>query len=325
MPTPIDPRKLAVLDALMKAGSFTGAADLLDYTQSAVSKQVASLEREVGATLVERGTRPVRLTEPGEVLARHARDIQARLQTARDDVEQVLGMRAGRLRVGAVASAARTFVADAIVQFKADEPGVELLLREGGPAELRRLVLAGEIDIAVVSMYPGFEPPPGPKFGSHHLLDEPDDVLLASSHPLARKRSIPIETLRGEDWLVPAVGEGHPARIRVAAACAEQGFEPRVVFEMNDCQGTQALVAAGMGIALMPRAAIHPAHPAVAIRELSTKLIPRRITAIHLEDRRSAALDRGIEILVAAAASWRRRGPREIAAIGHHVPTPNPA
>jgi DNA-binding transcriptional LysR family regulator len=317
----IDPHRLEVLRELARTGSFSAAADALDYTQSAVSKQIATLEREVGATLVQRQVRPLRLTDAGESLIEHASQILSQLEAAREAIEEIVGLRSGRLRIGAVSSAARTFVADAVVRFRAEAPGVELQVREGGPVELCRMIRDAELDLAVVYEYPGFQPPLTKQFHCVELLHEPDDILLARGSALAARKRIPIDSLRNEDWLVPALGADHPARLRVTAACAEAGFEPRVVFEMNDCQATQALVAAGMGIALMPRAAIHPAHPAVAIRELATRLVPRRIVAVSLpSDRKTPALEKGLGVLSRAAAAWGARGPAELEGSGHSVP-----
>lgn len=314
---PIDTRRLRVFRELARTGSFSAAADALDYTQSAVSKQIATLEREVGALLVQRQVRPLRLTDAGESLLEHASQILSRLEAAREEIEEIVGLRSGRLRLGAVSSAARTFVADAVVRFRGEAPGVELQVREGGPVELCRMVRDADLDLAVVYEYPGFQPSLANQFQCTELLHEPDDVLLARGSALATRERIPIESLRNEDWLVPAVGADHPARLRVTAACAAAGFEPRVVFEMNDCQATQALVAAGMGVALMPRAAIHPAHPAVAIRELTTRLVPRRVVAIRLpSDRTTPALDRGLGVLSRAAAAWAARGPAELEGSG---------
>src|SRR5919112_5502210 len=142
----LDVRRLRVLREVASRGSFSAAADALHFTQSAVSQQIAALEREAGTQLVERSARGVRLTDAGRALVVHADAILARLAEAEAELEAIAGLRGGRLRLASFESAAATLMPLAIAAFRAEHPGVELSLIITEPEDSAPLLRNGEID-----------------------------------------------------------------------------------------------------------------------------------------------------------------------------------
>jgi DNA-binding transcriptional LysR family regulator len=292
----ISSARLRVLAELAEHGSFSGAADALDYTQSAVSKQVAALEREVGTQLVMREVRPVRLTAAGEALARHAQTVLEGLAAAEAELGAIATLEAGRLRVGTYSSVGATLVVQAVATFRQRYPGVSITLIEAGRDKLVRDVRAGDLDVAAVFDFPALGARVDEGLDGRYLLDEPHELLLHPEHRLARKRKVTMADLRDEDWLFPTLGPDSPTQKLFTAACAAAGYEPRIVFRVNDCEMFQALVAAGMGIGFLPRLALHPVHPGVVIK--SVEGAPgRRILALALRSMRSTASDAFLTLL----------------------------
>jgi DNA-binding transcriptional LysR family regulator len=279
---------LRVLAELAECRSFSGAADALDYTQSAVSKQVAALEREVGTQLVLRDVRPVRLTAAGDALSRHARDVLDRLSAAQAELEAIAAVETGRLRLGTYASVGATLVVQAVAAFRQQHPGVDLTLIEAGRDKLVQDVRSGQLDVAAVFDFPTLGLTIDEDLDARHLLDEPHDLLLPPDHRLADRKRITIADLRDEDWVFPTLGPDSPTHKLFTAACAAVGYEPRIVFRVNDCEMCQALVAAGVGIGFLPRLALHPIHPGVVIKPIA-HTPTRRILAIALPAARTAA------------------------------------
>ncbi len=145
----LDVRRMRVLREVAACGSFSAAAESLAYTQSAVSQQIAALEREAGTTLVERGARGVRMTDAGRALVEHADVILARLDDAEAELEAISGLRSGRIRVVAFPSAGATLIPPAIARFRAAHPDIELSLRPGEPDEGLAMLRAGEADVSL--------------------------------------------------------------------------------------------------------------------------------------------------------------------------------
>jgi DNA-binding transcriptional LysR family regulator len=299
----LSPTRLRVLAELADCGSFSGAAQALAYTQSAVSKQVAALEREVGTQLVVREVRPVRLTPAGEALAHHARGVLAQLAAAEAELAAIAALETGRLRVGTYASAGATLVVQAVAAFRQRHPGVELSLLEAGRDKLVHDVRSGDLDVAVAFDFPALGLTVDEGLEARQLLDEPHDLLLPPGHRLARKKAISIADLRDEDWLFPTLGPDSPTQRLFMAACATAGFEPRIVFRVNDCEMHQALVAAGVGVGFLPRLALHPVHPGVVIKPVA-EAPRRRILTLALPGVRSSATEVFLELLEEFAAAY---------------------
>jgi DNA-binding transcriptional LysR family regulator len=295
--------RLQVLAELAARGSFSGAADALEYTQSAVSKQVAALEREVGTQLVVRDVRPVCLTPAGEALLRHARTVLDALSAAEAELEAIAALEGGRLRVGAYSSVGATLVVQAIAEFRKRHPGVKITVIEAGRDKLVENVRAGDLEVAAVFDFPALDLRVDDGLESRHLLDEPHDLLLHPEHRLVRKKRVIMADLRDEDWLFPTLAPDSPTQKLFTAACTVAGYEPKIVFRVNDCEMFQALVAAGVGVGFLPRLALHPVHPGVVIKPVADAP-RRRILAVALPGMRAPAAEAFLGLLGRYAAAY---------------------
>jgi DNA-binding transcriptional LysR family regulator len=269
--------RLQVLSEVVKRGSFSAAADALSYTQSAVSQAIARLESEVGATLVVRDRRGVRPTAAGATLVEHADAIFAQIEAAENDVAAVLGVRGGRLRVASFPSAGSTLMPLAVAMFRRGHPDVALTLAEGEPEEIAPRLRAGEFDLALLFEFPGVRERPSKGVRTITLLEDPMHVALPAEHRLASKRALRLSDLRGEDWVQTSAES--PCARHVIRLCLAAGFEPKVTFESDDYETVQGLVAAGVGVALVPRLALSQVHAGVVVRELSPRSPSRRVVA----------------------------------------------
>lgn len=299
-------RQLRVLQAVGEAGSFSAAADRLDYTQPAVSKIVATLERQLGTTLVDRGIRPLRLTEAGSALAQRAAAAFEQIAAAELEVEAIANVSAGSLRVGTFSSAGAAVVVDALREFREGHPDVEVSIAEiGMPSAVTRSLRSGDLDLGVSFDYPELGDTFGDDLAVVPLLDDPFDVVVPRGHRLEGKRALRFADLGGESWLLGDFGPDSPSFRMIDRRCRDAGFDPHVAFRINDCQMAQALVAAGEGIALLPRIMLQARHPGVAVRPLAADAPARRVSAVRLSTRYlTPAIERFIALLVAASAHY---------------------
>ena len=300
----LDVKRLRVLREVASKGSFSAAAESLAYTQSAVSQQIAALEREAGTRLVERSARGVRLTVAGQALVRHADVILARLADAEAELEAIAGLRGGRVRLTSLPSAGATLVPRAIADFRERHPGVELSLEPAEPPEALSMLRSGECDVAITVDAP-FCSIDEPGIDTQHLLDDPMYVVLPSGHELAAKPSIRLEDLSAESWIGGSSGSGCPDTLVLTRACNAAGFEPRIAFHSDDYLAIQGFVAAGVGIALIPDLALLAVRDDVAIRSLAQRPPIRRLQAATLRDAfRSPAVEAMLAILVETGARF---------------------
>src|ERR671928_469825 len=205
----LDVRRMRVLREVAQRGSFSAAAEALSFTQSAVSQQIAALEREAGTVLVERSARGVRLTEAGEAVVRHTDAILARLAEAEAELEAIAGLRGGRLRMAAFESAGATLMPLAIAAFSKRHPAVELSMALLEPEDSLPQLRAGELDLALTFDSHGGASVDG--IALQHLLDDPMYLVVPRDHPLARKRHLRLADLADEAWIGgPAGCEGNP-------------------------------------------------------------------------------------------------------------------
>ena len=274
----LDIRRMKVLREVAARGSFSAAAEALNFTQSAVSQHIAALERETGTQLVERMSRGVRLTEAGTVLVTHADAILARLDSAEEDLAAIAGLRGGRLRLVCFQSAGATVVPRAVATFHGRHPEVELSLREAEPDEAALLLKAGDVDLALVYDHPATMLVP--ELELTHLLDDCYDALLPAGHALADRRRLCMADLSEDPWILSTTGCG--CRQITQATCRDAGFEPRVAFEADETLAAQALVAAGVGVTLLPRMALTAVHPGTVPRALKDAPV-RRVLAARVE------------------------------------------
>ena len=278
----LDVRRMKVLREVAARGSFSAAAESLSFTQSAISQQIAALERETGAKLVERGARGIRLTQAGEVVVKHADAVLARLACAEEELQALAGLRGGRLRMSTFQSAGATLVPRAAAEFHRRYPDVELALMQAEPDVATQMLRAGELDLAVVYDFEGVPGDLDESLEAVHLIDDRYDLLVARDHPLAEKARVRTSELADERWINSTEVSG--CRRAVIHACAQAGFEPNVAFETDEIMAVQALVANGMGVALMPRLALTSVHPGVAVRPVGPEAPLRHIHAARLRD-----------------------------------------
>lgn len=269
--------RLQILREVIHRGSFSGAAGALSYTQSAVSQGIARLEAETGTPLVLRDRRGVRPTAAGAVLAEHADTILAQIEAAESDLAAVLGVRAGRLRAASFPSAGATIMPLAVARFRQAHPGVVLTLAEGEPEEIAPRLGSGELDLALLFEFPGTRESAGLDLHAVELLEDPMHVVLPARHRLARQPGLRLTDLSQEDWVQTSASS--PCARHVVRLCLGAGFEPRVSFESDDYETVQGLVAAGVGVALIPRLALTRVHPGIVIRELAPDNPVRRVVA----------------------------------------------
>jgi DNA-binding transcriptional LysR family regulator len=279
----LDVKRLRVLREVAARGSFSAAAESLAYTQSAVSQQIAALEREAGTILVERNARGVRLTDAGRVLVRHAEAILARLADAEAELEAIAGLRGGRLRLVSLPSAGATMMPRAIAAFRERHPAVELTLEPAEPEDALDMLKCGEADIAII-VEPGLATAVQDGFDRIPLLDDPMFLVLPEGHKLARKGRIRLEELAEESWIAGTGAAQCPDAQILHRACNAAGFEPRIAFNSDDYIAIQGFIAAGMGVSMIPDLALVTVRDDVVIRSLGVRPPMRRIVAATLED-----------------------------------------
>jgi molybdate transport repressor ModE-like protein len=271
----LDSRRLRVLLHVARTGSLAAAAEELGYTPSAVSQQIRALEREVGSVVVERRGRGVALTQPGSALAAHAQRIVDALGAAEAEVQAIAGLRAGVLRFGWFSTAGAILVPRAIARFGARHPDVELAIDEADPDECARRLHEGDLDVAVVYEFRDDEPLPA-DLRLRLLLEDRLHIALPAGHRLARRRRIGLGELAGETWIQ---GVRHGSTVgTLPAACRQAGFEPRIALQTDDPMAWQGLVAAGVGIAVIPQLTLAVARPDIAVRALDAPSLARRVS-----------------------------------------------
>ena len=300
----LDVRRMKVLREVAACGSFSAAAESLSFTQSAISQQVAALERETGTKLVERGPRGIRLTQAGEVVVKHADAVLSRLSCAEDELQALAGLRGGKLALSTFQSAGATLVPRAIAAFHRRYPDVELALMQAEPDDATDMLRGGELDLAIVYDFDGIPAGLDESLDKVHLIDDRYDLLVARDHPLADKARIRMSDLAEERWVNSTKGCG--CSRAVLHACAQAGFEPHVAFENDEILSVQALVANGMGVTLMPQLALTAVHPGVAVRPIEREAPMRHIYAARLRDAyRSPATTAMLQLLVDMAEEFR--------------------
>ena len=299
----LDVKRLRVLREVAARGSFSAAAESLAYTQSAVSQQIAALEREAGTVLVERRARGVQLTDAGRALVAHADVILARLADAEAELEAIAGTRGGRLRIVSFPTAGATIAPRAIARFRERHPGVEVTLAPREPDEALECLKAGECDIAL-TIEAGCEPIVDPAIERRHLLDDPMYVCLPAGHRVASKSRVRLADLAEESWIMGTTGRC-PDGIVLERACHASGFEPRVAFQSDDYVAIQGFVAAGVGVCLIPDLALVAVREDVVIRCLEGRPPVRRVLSARLAGGYvSPAAAAMLEILEEVGAEW---------------------
>ncbi|GAA1392717.1 LysR family transcriptional regulator [Kitasatospora putterlickiae] len=312
----IEARHLRVLRAVARTGSFSAAARELGCTQPAISQQMKALEKSVDTPLVVRSGRGMQLSEAGRVLLKHATGILAGLSAAEEEIAAIAGLRAGRVRLVSFPTASSTLVPPAVARLRDSHPGVRVSLVEAEPPESLAMLRGGECEVALAFRYPqapgsASAPAPAPAHGTPRearaeanleaqqlsagvdwsdlvvtpLLDDPLVGLLPSGHRLAgRGGPVELAELAGEQWIA-----GCPqCRGHLVELCAGAGFEPRIDFATDDYPAVVGLVAAGLGVAVLPGLALESVRPdgvaPVAVHAASGAPAVRQVVALTLPD-----------------------------------------
>jgi DNA-binding transcriptional LysR family regulator len=275
----LDVRRMRVLREVANRGSIAAAAQALSFTPSAVSQQLATLERETGVALVERGPRSVRLTEAGHALVGHADEILARLQTAEADIQALAGLSRGTLRVASFPTAYATILPGAIIEFRRRHPDVELHLTETDSRAGLARVKAGELELALVYEYDFVPLELDEGLELVHLMDDPINAVLPRGHAAAVRATVRLRDLADEAWITSTPRSS--CHMFVRRACNAEGFDPDVTMESDDHGVWQGLVAAGIGVALASEMSLPALDPGVTVRRVAPKRLKRKVFAVH--------------------------------------------
>jgi molybdate transport repressor ModE-like protein len=262
-----DVRELRIVKAVADAGSITGAALELGYSQPAVSQQLKRLEQRLGIAVVERVGRSVRLTDAGRVLARHATAVTTALDAAAGELAERQGQRAARVRLMAFPSASPTVVPRLLADLAVRHPGISLTYVEAEPPEAVEAVRDDRTDIALTFSYPGDrDDPHGSSARGLDVRSIGVDELLAvlpAGHAAATAQIMDVAALEGDAWIA-----GCPrCRGHLLELCGRAGVAPRIAFETDNFVAVEGLVAQGIGVATLPRMAVEsfPQLPGLAI------------------------------------------------------------
>jgi DNA-binding transcriptional LysR family regulator len=306
----LDVGRLRLLREVGLRGSIAGAARTLGLTPSAVSQQLSVLEREAGTPLLDRSPRGVALTGAGRALAGRAGELLDVLADARADLDRIAGSLSGPVRIAAVASAAATFVSAAVVRLRTEHPGIRPQVHAAEPAGALELVLAGDVELAVVDEYDGVPLALPDYVLARELCSEPLVAVVPAGW--SGRRRPRLAELAAADWVMPPPEAA--CGLAVRSACRAAGFEPRVAWETDDMLLLAAAVAAGHGVAVLPRLSVdRSAH--VEVRALAEPALHRRLSAVA----RSAASARPVvaAVLAAIAAESARPHGSRPAGPGH--------
>jgi DNA-binding transcriptional LysR family regulator len=273
----IDVRRLRLLLELTRRGTITAVAGALAYTPSAVSQQLAALEREAGVPLLAHAGRRVTLTPAGTVLARYAESVFAVLEEASAAMAATRDRLTGPLRIGAFPSAARVILPPALVALGRDHPGLDLMVTELDPVAVPDALRSGALDVALTFTYDYVPAEPDPAVDAEPLLEEA--IYLATADPLVAS----ITDCRDTPWIAGTSGTlCHTLVLRAAQA---SGFTPRVRHHADDFATVLALVAANQGVSLIPQLGLIDVPPEVRLTPLAARrrssIAYRKGTAHH--------------------------------------------
>ncbi|MET8473130.1 LysR substrate-binding domain-containing protein [Streptomyces sp. NPDC006422] len=305
-----DSRHIQTFAEVVRTGSYAATARDLGYTQPAISQQMKALERAAGTPLFIRAGRGLRLTDAGQLLARHATGILSSLETAHGQLRAITRLESGRVRVCAFPSANAALLPATVARVAAEHPGIRVELSEEEPPDSLRALREGRCDLALA-----FAPEDGAtgRGAEEGLVEVPllDDqllVLLPVGHALAGSERVALARLERERWIAGCARcRGH-----VVAACAEAGFAPDIAFTTDDTLAVRGLVAAGAGIALVPGMALSfLRHPEVVARP-PEPASSRRVSAYVLAGHESAPVTELMLRTLAETAAGLRDGSADL-------------
>lgn len=262
----IDLRRLEALVAVHRTGSVSAAAATLHYGQPTISHHLRRLEAETGSVLLQRVGRGIRLTPEGELLARRGEEVLGLLARAEAELTAATSLQAGRVRLAAFPSGAATLVPAALALLASRHPGVALELTEAEPPEAHELLRAGTVDLALTFAYP--DQPEPEQITSTPVLEDPLHLVEPTSAAAADgspRGPVDLASYADRSWVTGC----ERCRRELLALCADAGFTPRIAFASDDYVAVQSLVAAGLGVTVLPGLALRAhQHPDVAPRAL---------------------------------------------------------
>jgi DNA-binding transcriptional LysR family regulator len=290
-------QQLVYFLAVASTRNFTRAAELTHVAQPSLSKQIQSLETELGAPLFSRARGHVALTPAGEALHPVAERILSDVDLARREVGELLGLRRGRVRIGATPSLCVSVLAEVLRRFHDDAPGVRLVVHEGGSQDLTAALVRGELDLALV-----IDPPQGldPALDTTPLLRE--ELVLATAAGAEPSRAVRITWLRDKDMVM--FRDGYDLRESTLHACRAAGFEPRFAVEGGEMDAVLRFVESGLGVAVVPSMVL-------ANRPLlgSAKLTPALTRTVSLAHRKDVAPTNAAQALRETLTTFLRDAP----------------
>ncbi|MFC3980835.1 LysR family transcriptional regulator [Streptosporangium jomthongense] len=276
----LDLRRLRFLREFEERGTLAAVAAALGYSPSTVSQQLALLERETGARLLDKAGRGVRLTDAGRLLAQHARVLLSAAEAAEADLATLSGVIRGTVRAGGLQSAARRLLIPAVARMKADHPQVRVEIFELELEQSLPGLRLGAVDLVIGDEYDSHPRPRPAGLRFTLLLEEHLKIVLPAAHRLARPgRPVALTDLRSDIWAASAEGTGHHAMV-VGTCRALGGYEPDIRHRSSDADVQLELVRAATAVALMPTLSLPGDDPALAIRDIAGTTLRRRLVAV---------------------------------------------
>ncbi|HEX6020865.1 MAG TPA: LysR family transcriptional regulator [Solirubrobacter sp.] len=273
----LDLKRLRLLRELSARGTIGAVAEALSYSPSAVSQQLAQLEREAGVPLLERVGRNVRLTAAAQTLVTHTDALLARLEEAEADLQATAEQITGTLRVAAIQSAGLYLLAPALRRLKAEHPALRVEVTDAEPEASMPAVALGSLDLVLGDEYPFLPRPPDPRLHLEPLIDEQFRVMLPPGHRLAADTGpVPLAALREDPWAV-GKADSHYGELTIRACRALGGFEPDVHHRSNDLLLLLALVANGQAVTLLPDLVRADREPGVVVRDVAEAPLRRTV------------------------------------------------
>ncbi|MGP3684647.1 LysR family transcriptional regulator [Streptomyces sp. IBSNAI002] len=292
--------RLRTLDALARHGSVSGAADGLHVTTSAVSQQMAKLEREVGQPLLARNGRGVRLTDAGRLLADHAARIISQVERAQADVEAQRGCAVGELRIGAFPTAMRGLLPRALCDLRDGQPDLRALVREQEPEESMAAVVRGDLDMALAIDWHNKRMPVPAELTRAHLLDDSVDIAVPSGHRLAGRTEVSLAEFAADDWI--SWNEGQFCHEWLVFTLRGTGIEPRIAHIAEEHHTQLAFVEAGLGVCVAPKLGRGPIPAGVRLLPVCDS-VRRHVYAVWRADAdRRPSIRAAVDALKRAAA-----------------------
>jgi DNA-binding transcriptional LysR family regulator len=286
----LDLRRLRMLRELEERGTLAAVASALGYTPSAISQQLTVLEKEVGARLLDRAGRGVRLTDAGRLLSQHAGVLLAAADAARADLAALTGEIRGTVRAGGLQSATRRVLIPAVARIQTEHPQMRVEISELELEQALPELRLGTLDLVISDEYDGHPRPRPAGLTFEPLHQEPLQLVLPADHRCARQRGpVAVTALRDDVWVASATGTGHHALV-VSTCRSLGGYEPDLRHRSNDADVQLELVRTTGAVALMPPLALPPADPTLAVHDIAEAAVSRRLMLITRDSPTAPAL-----------------------------------